>query len=482
MLKEYLSKNKCKMVRKMKSPKLQVLLIVLCLFPTLVAMKGIDENEYLSSEEAKEEIQIVVNNILRYHPNPFHVTSKYDFYSVIDKIMETEGKVSIGQHYFDLNRISSMIYDTHTQLHSTKETLGLDLTFPLRFRIFPDGLYIIAGNEDYRDAIGKKVVSISGHDPNEVMDTLSLYSAADNKPRQKIYAEIFLYMPETYEVFSLKTLEGKIELELEDLNGKRTTVELSKTWAKGLSDFSNDALNPFLPKELITVHNVMGTEVPFYLRNIDDDYWWTFLDEEKKYQYIQINKQYGDKEDKPAPEFHLEWMQGFWNSKVEVLIIDLRNDPGGTIQLTDAIPGFLSWAAYVHQTLKGIAVLIGPDMVSAGTVLASRLEYNIQPVMIGEPSGSSPNMYLSAQKFELPFSKIVFEVSQSLFISSNKDDERAYIAPDVPMALSFEDYVNGRDPLLEFAKTVNGDLMAKMYKDATVRTIWKRPSQEKAIR
>ncbi len=466
----------------MRLQKLQVLLIVICFFCTLVAMKSVDENEYLISKEAKEEIQTVVANILRYHPNPFHVTSKKEFYSVIDAILEREGKVSIGQHFFDLSRISSMIYDTHTQLHTTYETLGLESTFPLRFKNFPDGLYIIAGNEDYRDAIGKKVISISGHAANEVMDLLAIYATADNKPRQKVYAETFLYLPETYDVFNLKTAKGKIEIALEDWNGKRSTMELSKTWAKSMADFSNDSMFPFLPKELITVHEVMGTEVPFYLKNVDDDYWWTFLDEEEKYQYIQINKQYGEQEGKPSPEFHLDWMQGFWNSKVEVLIIDLRNDPGGTIELTDALPGFLGYAVYVHPTLKGVAALIGPDVVSAGTVLASRLEYSIQPVMIGSPTGSSPNMYLSAHKFVLPYSKIVFEVSQSLFISSNKDDTRAYIAPDVPMELSFEEYANGRDPLLEYAKTVNGDLMAKMYKDITLRTIWKRATQKKAIR
>jgi len=445
-------------------------------------MKNREKNEYLSSKEAKEEIQVVVANILKYHPNPFHVTSKNDFYSVVDDILGREEEVSMGQHFFDLSRISSMVYDTHTQLHTTEETLGLESTFPLRFRIFPDGLYIIAGSEDYRDAIGKKVVSISGHDTNEVMDLLAIYSPSDNKPRQKVYAETFLYLPETYDVFNLKSVNGEIELALEDMNGKRSTIELSKTWAKSMADFSNDSQFPFLPKELITVHDVMGTEVPFYLKNVDNDYWWTFLDNEKKYQYIQINKQYGEQEDKPSPVFHLEWMKAFWNSELEVLIIDLRNDPGGTVELTDAIPGFLGYAAYVHPTLKGIAALIGPDVVSAGTVLASRLEYSAQPVMIGAPSGSSPNMYLNAHKFVLPYSKIVFEVSQSRFISSNENDTRAYVAPDVPMELNFEDYANGRDPLLEYAKTVNGELTAKMYKNMTLRTLWKRSSQEKAIR
>ena len=471
-----------KRLNKMRLLKFPTLFTIGFLFITLVSMTSIEEHAYLSNQQAKEEIQMVVANILRYHPDPFHVTPKEEFHRVIDELLERKGNVPIGQHFFDLSRISSMIYDTHTQLYTTDKTLGLEVTFPLRFRIFPDGVYIIAGSEDYRDAIGKKVLSISGHATDDVIELLSNYSAADNTPRRKVFAEMFLYLPETYEVFNLKTPEGKIELELEGLNGEKSNLILSKTWKKSMAEFSNDAQFPFLPKALITVHDIMGTPVPFYLKNVDNDYWWTFLDDDQKYQYIQINKQYGDKEEKPSPEFHLEWMEGFWNSNVEVLIIDLRNDPGGTIQLTDAIPGFLSYAIYVHPTLKSITTLIGPDVVSAGTVLASRLEYSVHPVMIGSPTGSSPNMFLSAYKFELPHSKIIFEVSQSQFISSNKDDSRAYIAPDIPMEMSFKDYANGHDALLEFAKTVDGNLRAEIYKDITLRTIWKRATQREAIR
>jgi hypothetical protein len=44
------------------------------------AIEGSDKKLWLSKVEAAEEVRIVVANILRYHPQPFHVTSKEAFY------------------------------------------------------------------------------------------------------------------------------------------------------------------------------------------------------------------------------------------------------------------------------------------------------------------------------------------------------------------------------------------------------------------
>ena len=41
-----------------------------------------DEAAYLSKEQADDEVQLVVDNILRYHPNPFHITRTILSYSI----------------------------------------------------------------------------------------------------------------------------------------------------------------------------------------------------------------------------------------------------------------------------------------------------------------------------------------------------------------------------------------------------------------
>ena len=450
-----------------------------CLLTPLAVMAG--ANSILTNEEAAAEVNIVVEKIVRHHPNAFHITPKEEFYSEVDRLLAREGSVSVEQQYFDLARLSSLVFDTHTQFHVQEETPAFKSTFPLRFKIFKDGLYIIGGDQFYRDAIGKKIVSISGHDPSRVIDTLSRYSAADNWPRRRVYAESYLYWPETYDVFDLKTSEGEVELLLEDAQGNRSKQVLSHTWEKGPADFSWDSLNPFLPAEFQSIHDVMGTKVPLYLENVDNNYWFRFLDDGKKYLYVQMNQQFKkDEEDGELPiEFHLQWSRALWDSEAEVLIIDLRNNPGGTINWGNPFSGILSDMYFEHPTLRGIALLFGTDTVSAGTVIAAQMEEGVKPIMIGEPSGSSPNMYLNAEKIVLPYSLLRFEVSTEVFTVTAKSDTRAYIAPDVPMAMPFEDYVNGRDPLIEFAKTINKDLRKEKYNEFYDEP-WNRPSQSMA--
>jgi hypothetical protein len=91
-------------------------------------------------------------------------------------------------------------------------------------------------------------------------------------------------------------------------------------------------------------------------------------------------------------------------------------------------------------------------------------------------------MHLNANKEMLPYSKLQQEVSTDIYVSVYESDPRAYIAPDMPMSLTFEDFANGRDPLLEAAKTINRQMMEAAYQDATHLAPWKRPSQQEAIR
>lgn len=432
----------------------------------------------LSEAEAREEIRIVVENLLKYHPNPFHSTPRPVFYEKFEELLKRKGNISLTRQYFDLSSLTSLVFDTHTQIHVGEETPGFKSTFPLRFRIFPEGLYVIAGGKGYEKIIGKKVISISGKSAEKVIDDLTIYPSGDSSVRKRVSTEMFLYLPETYDYFNLRMPGGMIELLLEETNGNRFSFELSKTWNKGLVDFSWDSLNPFIPQGLISIHEMMRSKQPFYLENLRDNYWYRFLDNDKKFMYLQINFPFR-KENGPLPtDFHLNWSRELWNSKAEVLIIDLRNDPGGSISLGNPIPGILSTLYHEHPTLRGIAVLMGTDTVSAGTILIAQLEDAVAPIIIGSPSGSAPNMYLQATKLDLPYSKFRFEVSTDEYIITRELDKRRYIAPDVPMSLSFADYVAGRDPLIEFAKTITKKMRKDIYGTASDYQPWFRDTQK----
>jgi hypothetical protein len=451
----------------------------------LVGQPGVSASNtgaVLTTEQAREELELVVEAIHEHHPNPFHATSRATFEAEVATMRQRQGPVPVSSQYFDLMKIASLVTDTHTQLHITEETPGFGTSYPLRFRLFPDGLYIIAADGRYREAIGKKITRIGNMASDEVIERLARHAPSDNWPRKRVFAETFLYLPETYQYLGLADAKGRTRLQLIDRAGNASHLVLEHTWDRGYTDFSWDAQNPFIPDDLIDVHKALGGNTPFYLQNLGNNYWYRFLDEERKYMYLQINQQFDKEEGQAAIEFHLEWAQQLLDSPTEVVIIDLRNDPGGTVNVANPIPALLSEIYFDHPTLRGVAVLFGADTVSAGTIVIGQLENTIRPVLIGATSGSSPNMYLNADKQVLPHSGLQFEVSKDVYVSTREADTRAYIAPDIPLALSFEDYLRGRDPLLDYAKTVNKELRTQIYESASPYDPWKRDSQKAALR
>lgn len=450
--------------------------LLFALFVSINAPVNASDAHYLSAEAAADEVRQVVSMVLEHHPDPFAVTSRAAFEQRADELLAREGPISIGRQYFDLSSLLSLVADTHTQLHTMPDTPGFERTYPLRFKLFEDGLYVIAGDEHYRDIIGTRITSIGGIPADEALGRLADAAIGESDLRRTVFAESYLYVPESYAAVGLAGRDGTVRLEIETAAGDRRRVDLNHTWDRRWDEFGWDTLNPFLPGELLTVHDVFGTEPPFYLQHIDDNYWFTFLDD-KRYMYLQVNLPF-PKEDGESPmDYHLRWIQALRETDVEVLVIDLRNNPGGSINLTEPISGLLAQQYFDHPTLRGVAVLISTDTVSAGSVLAARLESAIRPIFIGTPTGSAPNLNLEPRKEILAHSRFQVSVSREQYIATRESDTRRAVYPDLAWKNTFEDYASGRDEALELARTVDRDLRTKVYAGTSAYTPWLRPSQ-----
>ena len=455
---------------------------VVFLFALFVAIGrpvSASDAHYLSAVAAADEVRRVASLVLEHHPDPFAVTSRAAFEQRVDELLSRKGPVPVGQQYFDLSSLLSLVADTHTQVQTMPDTPGFERTYPLRFRRFDDGLYVIAGDEHYRDLIGARVVGIGGISAEKALERLASAAIGESELRRTVFAESYLYVPESYSAMGLVGENGVVQLEIETITGDRRRIELDHTWKKRWDEFGWDTLNPFLPKDLLTVHDVLGTEAPFYLRHLDDNYWFTFLEDER-YMYLQVNLPFAKEDGESPMEYHLRWIHALRESDVEVLIVDLRNNPGGSINLTEPIPGLLAEQFFVHPTLRGVAVLISTDTVSAGSVLAAKLESAIRPIFIGTATGSAPNLALEPVKEILPHSRFQVSVSREQYIATRESDTRRAVHPDLRWNQTFDDYANGRDTALDLARTVDKELRKKIYDGSSVYTPWLRTSQVSA--
>ncbi len=75
-------------------------------------------------------------------------------------------------------------------------------------------------------------------------------------------------------------------------------------------------------------------------------------------------------------------------------------------------------------------------------------------VTVGEPSGSRPNALSESGNFVLPFSRLSGFLASQLHQHSWPEDHRIWIAPDVPVGLSSDDFFAGHDPALDAIKAL----------------------------
>ena len=98
--------------------------------------------------------------------------------------------------------------------------------------------------------------------------------------------------------------------------------------------------------------------------------------------------------------------------------------------------------------LKGY-VIIGNRTFSAAMNNAVQFRDEAHAVLVGQPIGERPNSYQERRSFRLPNSRLEVSVSTQ-FYKFVPDDAPNQVVPDQRIETKWEDFVAGRDPVLEW--------------------------------
>lgn len=130
------------------------------------------------------------------------------------------------------------------------------------------------------------------------------------------------------------------------------------------------------------------------------------------------------------------------------LIIDLRNNFGGDASRAREV---------VHELIRRtpdrpwgqLYVLTGRRTFSAAVLTLAELMNDVDFTLVGEPPGAPLNSYGDAVARLYPAAGLRLDVSALRHQKSKSNDVRAFIPIDVPVQMSFADYIDGRDPALD---------------------------------
>lgn len=197
-----------------------------------------------------------------------------------------------------------------------------------------------------------------------------------------------------------------------------------------------------LPANWKTFHQTLSGQTPLYLKDVYRPYWFEYLPESKTV-YFQFNRVMND-EKEPFDKFGERLFTFINESEVQKLVIDMRHNNGGNSLLLPPLINALISTRKINQRGK-LFVIIGRKTFSAAQNAATWIERNTNAIFVGEPTGSSPNFVGEENAFELPYSKLMANVSDLYWQSSLPEDKRAWIAPLLYAPPTFDDYRNQRD-------------------------------------
>ena len=160
----------------------------------------------------------------------------------------------------------------------------------------------------------------------------------------------------------------------------------------------------------------------------------------------------------------------------ERLILDLRGNGGGNNYLNQPLVHGLIASRAVNRPGR-LFVIVDGGTFSAAVSLAAAVERETHALFVGEPTGEGPNSCGDPRRVTLPGSGLVVRISALDWQQSDPRDRRPWIAPDLPVSLTFADVLAKRDPALE-------RILAYREADASPprppNQNWGRKSQEEA--
>jgi C-terminal processing protease CtpA/Prc len=198
-------------------------------------------------------------------------------------------------------------------------------------------------------------------------------------------------------------------------------------------------------------YKIQFSLIPLYLKNKTAPFWYEY-DEDERILYCQYNICWSDNDkysysDYDFDKFYDEIINIVKNNKLDKFIFDVRFNTGGNSSTgTELIKKISKYKDNIGKSF----VIIGRNTFSSAILNAyDALEY-LDAVSVGEATWGQPNSYGEIKYLTLPNSGISVSYSTKFFKETNQKVNS--LIPEIPVKLSFDDYIEGKDPSLEAIK------------------------------
>lgn len=377
------------------------------------------------------DIDYLSKRVIELHYRPYHHNSKANFDKLISELKLKIDSISDEQIVVELMKVFGSLGNGHNLIIPTSPQNGALKRLPIQLFQFDDGVFIVNAEEKFQKWVGYKVDFIGTEPIEDALEKTNAVNARDNNMQTLWLGPYYLGLPDVLEGLGIIKNSNQVVMTLSDSKGVSQEVLMNPiNWS--FAGF------PKLPQ-------LMTETQPLFLSKINDPYWYEFLQDDHVI-YIQFNA-VANKENQSLEEFNIELRDQMAQNGTQNLILDLRHNHGGDGSLLPPLLKTLQSFEIMNPHGK-VFVIMGRETFSAGHNLLTEITINIDPILVGEPSGSKPNHIGESGWFQLPYSGLMGLVSTQFHQDSKPEDNRKWIAPHIPVGLASTDYFNGDDRAL----------------------------------
>ena len=412
-----------------------IILSLLFFFP-LAAQQTISVTQW------QEDLRFIQNTIHKDYSFLFVKTTKQEFDTRIEKLYNDIPNLELHEIKVGITRLIASFKYGHTGIYFKFQSL------PFNLYEFKDGIYIQGVHKNYRKALGAKVLKINNIPIEEALEKIAPVVNAENSQYFKAYGINYLGSPEVLHVQKItKTLQNEVTLTLEK-NGKVFTQSFTVMEdGEGVPTHHG-----FVHQDENWLDVRDQSTTPLYLKDLDKIYYSEYLTEEKA-MYVRHSR-IRDEAEESTKDFYARVFDAVEQQDVDKLIIDLRLNGGGSNNLNKPIITGLIETEKINKIGK-LFVIIGRRTFSACQNLVNELDNYTNVIFVGEPTAENINFWGDNRPVRLPNSGIDISLSYLWWQDKPALENAEWTAASVPVTMSFEEYANNQDPVLEAALTFN---------------------------
>ena len=419
-----------------------LLLLNVLLFFQLSAQKN------LASKKWQNDLRFFQNTIHKDYSHLFVKTTKTIFDKEVETFYKEIPNLKSHEIVVGFSKLISLFKYGHTYLSFNQKPYKFS-QLPFNLHQFKDGIYIQGTHKKYSKSVGAKVISIEEKPISEALKAIEPTVESENSQYFKAYGINNLRYPEILHAQNItKFLKKTITLTLEK-NGKmfKQTFTIME---KGES----------IPKQRGYVHQNENwldardqTKTPLYLKNLDRIYFFEYLPKEKALYVRHSRVADGAKES--TEKFYKRVFDFVENNDVNKLIIDVRLNGGGNSYLNKSIITGIIETKKINK-VGNLYVIIGNRTYSAAQNLVNELHNYTNAIFVGEPTSENVNFWGDARPVTFPNSGLTVHLSYAWWQGKPVWEYAEWLAPQVPVEMSFSDYKSNQDPVLKAALSFSG--------------------------